>query len=103
MLSKRIEGTNVVLAKDQPEYLQLAARYTVDERGVPQWETAWEPTPGELSKMNAGAHVILRILGMPPAALCDCRWGVQHPPVNVSVGEPPEIVSLPLEPGDLEA
>lgn len=34
------------------------------------FESAWEPTPDELEKLNKGASLILRILGaQPPVAL----------------------------------
>lgn len=33
-------------------------------------ESAWEPTPAELAALNAGASVILRVVGgQPPVAL----------------------------------
>ncbi|WP_280987445.1 hypothetical protein [Georhizobium profundi] len=39
--------------------------------------TAWQPTPDELERLNAGASVHLRVLG------------VAHPPVMVEVGPAP--------------
>jgi hypothetical protein len=39
--------------------------------------TAWQPTPDELARLNAGASVHLRVLG------------TVHPPVMVGVGDLP--------------
>ena len=38
------------------------------------WESAWEPTPAELAALNAGAKVVLRVVG-------------GQPPVMLTVGE----------------
>lgn len=43
---------------------------------VPCMVSAWEPTQAELSALNAGAKVHLRVVGS------------GHPPVFVSVGDP---------------
>jgi hypothetical protein len=43
--------------------------------GAPVMVSAWEPTPGELAALNAGAPVYLQIVG------------TAHPPVMVWVGE----------------
>lgn len=40
--------------------------------------SAWEPTPDELARINAGAPIFLTVIG-----------GV-HPPVGLSVGFPPK-------------
>jgi hypothetical protein len=48
------------------------------EISAPSMVTAWEPTPDELARLNAGAPVHLRILGS------------AHPPVLLTVGEVPE-------------
>lgn len=40
--------------------------------------SCWEPTPAELAALNAGAKVMLRIVG------------VQHPPVMLWTGHIPE-------------
>ena len=45
--------------------------------GVPAMESAWFPTPEELAAINAGAPVILRIMG------------TIHPPVLIYTGEVP--------------
>lgn len=44
--------------------------------GVPCMVSAWEPTPAELAALNAGAKVMLRVVGG------------GHPPVMLWVGEP---------------
>jgi hypothetical protein len=41
------------------------------------FSSAWEPTPAELEALNAGAHVILHVVGGQPA-------------VMLEVGKPPE-------------
>lgn len=81
MLIGRIEGATRVLGKSQG-YLGLPLRdvvinSTVDGPETPAMETAWLPTPDEIERINAGAAVILRVLG------------VAHPPVMV------EVASLP--------
>lgn len=77
----RIEGATRVLGKSQG-YLGLPLRdvllpTTVDGPETPCMETAWLPTPAEIERINAGAPVILRVVGF------------QHPPVMVDVGEVP--------------
>jgi len=44
---------------------------------TPSMVTAWEPTPDELARLNAGAKVHVRILGDVP------------PPMLVTVGDEP--------------
>lgn len=78
----RIEGTTRELGKRQG-YLGLPLRditvhCTVGGPGTPAMETAWTPTPDELAALNAGANVILRVIGS------------GHPPVMLYVGKPPE-------------
>ena len=80
MIIGRIEGATRVLGKSQG-YLGLPLRdvlinSTVDGPETPAMETAWLPTPDEIERINAGAPVIL------------CVIGVAHPPVMVSVGQP---------------
>lgn len=82
MIIKRIEGATRVLGKAQG-YLGLPLRdevinSTVDGPATPCMVTAWEPTPDELARLNAGAPVLLRVIG------------AAHPPVMVEVGEPTE-------------
>ena len=71
MLSKRIEGETRHF-KRTDDYLSLSIR---DCEGV--MSSAWEPTPDELARLNAGATVYLHIMG------------TQHPPVALEVGEIP--------------
>ena len=82
----RIAGTTRTLGKAQG-YLGLPLRDIVVDDPVngpsPAMETAWEPTPDELSMLNAGAPVILCILGS------------GHPPVVLRTGDLPEDALLP--------
>lgn len=83
----RIQGATRVLGKSQG-YLGLPLRdvvisSTVDGPEPPAMETAWLPSPDEIARINAGAPVILRVLG------------TAHPPVMVDVGEPPAEVPSP--------
>ncbi len=76
-----IEGATRIIGKSQG-YLGLPLRdeavdCTVGGEATPCMVTAWQPTPDELARLNAGASVHLRILG------------TAHPPVMVEVGEPP--------------
>lgn len=78
----RIQGFTRVLGKSQG-YLGLPVRdviitEAVNGPGTPAMETAWLPTPAEIEAINAGAPIILRILG------------TGHPPVMLEVGEVPE-------------
>lgn len=81
MLIGTIEGVTRVIGKSQG-YLGLPLRdevmnCTVNGDGTPAMVTAWQPTPDELARLNAGASVHLRVLG------------TVHPPVMVGVGDPP--------------
>ena len=81
MLIQMIQGATRVLGKSQG-YLGLPIRDevindTVNGDGTPCMVTAWEPTPAELAALNAGAPVLLRVLGS------------QHPPVMIDVGTVP--------------
>lgn len=81
MLIGHIEGATRVIGKSQG-YLGLPLRdvkldCAVNGADTPAMETAWTPTPAELEALNAGASVVLRILG------------TTHPPVMVYVGNPP--------------
>ncbi|UDF29321.1 UNVERIFIED_ORG: hypothetical protein LHK14_17680 [Roseateles sp. XES5] len=80
-----IQGHTRVLGKSQG-YLGLPLRDVLVECPVngpntPGMETAWLPTPDEISAIVAGAPVILRVLG------------VSHPPVLVYTGEVPDAQS----------
>lgn len=76
-----IEGMTRVLGKSQG-YLGLPLRdividSTVTGPDTPAMETAWFPTPDEIAAINAGASIILRVLGR------------AHPPVMLMVGSEP--------------
>lgn len=80
MLSIRIAGTTRVLGKSQG-YIGLAVRDeivhdTAVGGDVHAMTTAWEPTPDELARLNAGAPVYIQLLG------------TAHPPILVTVGDP---------------
>ena len=73
MIVSMIKGMTRVLGEAQG-YLPLPIQ---DEPGKSSnaMVSAWEPTPGELQRLNDGAKVEVRIYG-----------GV-HPPIRVEVGE----------------
>ena len=80
MLIGRITGATRTLGQGQG-FLGLPIRDSIrkDPSGFHiQMESAWHPTPDELERLNAGAPVILAILG------------TLHPPVSIIVGEPPD-------------
>jgi hypothetical protein len=82
MISGRIPGATRILGKSQG-YLGLAVRDelvndTVNGECTPAMTTAWIPTPAELELIARGAPVYVQILG------------TMHPPISVTVGEPPE-------------
>lgn len=77
----RIQGWTRELGKGQG-YIGLPLRdviisCSVGGPGTPAMETAWLPTPDEIAAIVAGAPIILRVLG------------TAHPPVMLTVGEPP--------------
>lgn len=82
---KRIEGANCKLAENQDEYTTIWIRRGIGEFAQPNGELykahymefAVEPTPAELERLNAGAPVIVRILGL------------SFPPINVWAGDAP--------------
>jgi len=81
MIIAMIERATRIVGKGQG-YLGLPIRdELISERvngpGTPSMVTAWEPTPDELVRLNAGARVHVRILGDLP------------PPMMVEVGEVP--------------
>ena len=77
----RIIGATRILGKAQG-YMGLPVRDEEINDSVsgltPSMVTAWLPTPKELEALNTGAAVHVRILG------------TAHPPILVTVGEPPE-------------
>jgi len=78
----RIEGCTRVLGEAQG-YIGLPLRDIVINDSVtgpqtPAMESAWFPTPEELAALNAGAPIILRVVGR------------VHPPVMLETGEVPK-------------
>ena len=67
-------GATRVLGKSQG-FLGLSVRDEVNDQGIPYMVTVWEPTPGEIAKLSAGARVEVLIMG------------TVHPPIRVEVGE----------------
>ncbi|QIB32666.1 hypothetical protein [Ancylobacter pratisalsi] len=81
MLIKHIAGATRTIGKCQG-YMGLPLRdepihCTVNGPATPSMVTAWEPTPDEIARINAGAPVLLRVLG------------TQHPSVMIEVGDAP--------------
>lgn len=77
-----IKGHTRVAGKSQG-YLGLPIRdvrinCSVNGLDTPAMETAWFPTPAELAALNAGAPVLVRILGQVP------------PPMMIETGDLPE-------------
>lgn len=77
MLMGRIPDHTSALGKSQG-YLTLFIRERTLPGGFPVMDSAWTPTPDELARLNAGASVILSVVG------------TAHPPVMITVGEVPE-------------
>lgn len=84
MLIHRIPGATRVLGKEQgysglpvsDEQIEMLEGGGISL--VNMMVTAWEPTPDELARINAGAPILLHVLG------------TAHPPVRLDVGNPPE-------------
>lgn len=71
----------VIAGRDQG-FRGLAINYGQLEEGnniYPTMTTAWQPDAEELALLNAGASVIIRLLGRPPIT-----------PMSVFVGDPPD-------------
>lgn len=75
MQVKRIEGATRTLGKSQG-FLGLPLRDEVVD-GQAMMVSAWEPTPAEVIRLEAGASIIVRL------------WGEHHPPIKLEVGEVP--------------
>jgi hypothetical protein len=78
----RISGCTRTIGKSQG-YLGLPLRDVVLDCSVggdetPAMQTAWFPTPDELAAINAGAPIILTVIG------------TGHPPVMLGAGELPD-------------
>jgi hypothetical protein len=83
MLIGHIEGATRKLGRprgwNEARHGKLATLPIRDEvvNGVNEMVSAWIPTPDEIARIEAGAPIYLRITGR------------QHPPVLLSVGDPP--------------
>ena len=83
MIVSRVEGCTRALGAPQgwnPETDGYCGMLPIRDEmrdAMPTMISAWEPTPAELAALNAGAKVVLRVVG------------VQHPPVMIYVGEAP--------------
>lgn len=77
MLINRITGATRILAKNQPQYLQLPIRDEPTDSGNAM-VSSWQLTPDELERLSQGAPLYLRIMG------------IVHPPVLLFVGDPTE-------------
>ena len=78
MIIKHIRDATRILGKSQG-YIGLPLRdETINSKvtgaNTPCMVTAWEPTPDELIRLNAGAAIEIRIVG------------TAHPPIMVEVG-----------------
>jgi hypothetical protein len=80
MIPKRIAGATRYLGAPKDwnpdkdgDCAHLAIQDAMLDGGTPVMVSAWEPTPGELAALNAGAPVYLQIVGS------------AHPPVMVWV------------------
>lgn len=72
----RILGCTRELGKAQG-YIGLPIRDAITPEGVPVMQSVWTPSPDELAALNAGANVLLEVVGK------------GHPPVMLSVGDAP--------------
>lgn len=82
MVIGRISGCTRVIGQSQG-YLGLPLRDIVLSCSVggpdtSAMETAWLPTTDEIAAIIAGAPIILRVIG------------TAHPPVMLTVGDPPQ-------------
>lgn len=78
----RIQGCTRTIGKSQG-YIGLPLRDVLENCGVgdentPAMQSAWFPSPEELAAMNAGAPIILTVIG------------TAHPPVRLGVGDKPD-------------
>jgi hypothetical protein len=95
MIPARIEGCTRVLGAPvgwTPDTAGPCCGLPIrDELNIeaPCMVSAWEPTPAELAALNAGAKVMLRVLG------------TGHPPVMLWAGEPAE--PTPTDPMSMES
>lgn len=77
----RIQGCTRVIGRAQGYYglplRDIVINDTVTGPETPAMETAWLPTPEELAALQAGAPIILRVVG------------TGHPPVMLYIGDLP--------------
>lgn len=77
----RIQGCTRVIGRSQGYYglplRDIIINDTVTGPETPAMETAWLPTPEELAALNAGAPIILRVVG------------TGHPPVMIYTDDVP--------------
>lgn len=78
MLIARPRGNNVRVHGKSQGFLGLPVNHVREDDGVNVMETAWTPTPDELSALNAGANVTVSI------------WGDLPPPMLVFTSAPPD-------------
>ena len=76
MLIKVVEGANHRFGKTD-DYYALSVRIEPHPVFGSVFVSAWEPTPEELKRLNAGAHVLLYVCGR------------GQPPVGIEVGNIP--------------
>jgi hypothetical protein len=77
------DPAKIVIAGKRQGFLGLAIHYTATPCGSPVMETAWQPTLDELARINAGAPILIKILGVPPIN-----------PMIVEVGNAPALVDI---------
>jgi hypothetical protein len=77
------DPSRTMIASKAQGWRGLAVNYTtVQSDGgneFPAMVTAWEPSPGDIAAIVAGAKILVSIIGIPPIA-----------PMSVFVGEVPE-------------
>lgn len=60
------DPAHTVIAGKQQGYLGLAINYDTTPCGHAVMRTAWKPTMTELAALQAGAPIVVEMLGMPP-------------------------------------
>lgn len=102
MLIARIPNATRVIGKSQG-YLGLPLRdelrnTTVDGPATPCMVTAWEPTPDELERINAGEKIHLVVLGTQhPPVILEVPWPADPKPWKAGVddsADPPMIAAM---------
>ncbi len=69
MIPVKTEYANIVFTAEGCE--DLPGTLAVNENGIPEIETCWELTPGELDRVNKTGRIYLYVMGrsIPPVAL----------------------------------